>query len=205
MSPCDRRARCIGRASRRAATRGRRLAPRRSRPPPDCPDALHASRGIPFRRRRTPPVRPRCARAAPSRGGTRRGRQLETEPLAQDGVHVHSVQTHLRELAVHIGAIVAYASARPRRRTTQLHVDPSSGVLREARQMRSPNFDSRPRGHRCRSHRRARHQPAAGRVRRSVDRPAVHQLAAAPMRIPTSPRSRTSASPPICAYTATAR
>src|ERR1700678_223329 len=27
-----------------------------------------------------------------------------------------------------------------------MHVDPSSGVLREARQLRSPNFDSRPAG-----------------------------------------------------------
>jgi AmpD protein len=36
--------------------------------------------------------------------------------------------------------------AGPVEREPELHVDPASGVLREARQVRSPNFDARPAG-----------------------------------------------------------
>ena len=60
----------------------------------------------------------------------------------------------------------------------QLRVDTRRGLLRGARFAVSPNRDARPRGMRTESHRDPRHQPAAGRLWRPVDRAAVHQQVA---------------------------
>ena len=67
-------------------------------------------------------------------------------------------------------------------------IDPATGLIAGVRQVLSPHFDARPPGHAPGTPHRARHQPAAGGVRRPLDRSAVHRHPAG-RRAPLVPRA----------------
>ena len=90
-------------------------------------------------------------------------------------------------------AHVADATTTPREscRHARFAIDANRGLLDLARTGAFAELRRTAVRRRARSHRHARDQPAARRVRRALDRPVVHQCAAARRRIRTSPRCRT--------------
>ena len=106
-------------------------------------------------------------------------------------LHLRARMPHVREIARHpvgiAGAHGAFGAChfvggycgtllwQDGREESAMRVDVATGLMVGVKQVLSPFFDERPAGRRAGSHRAAWNQPAAGRVRRAVDRAAVHR------------------------------
>ena len=151
------------------------------------------SRPSPLKRINSSPLRARStfARCAAGLAG-----KLDGAPGVRARLDKYPAQAHVANSTRFSGRafiwrelshMLAPASVGTRR--TRMWVDLETGLLRGVRQIASPNYDARPQGRRSGFDRRARHQSAARRIWRSMDREAVHQFPAGSKCTHISPKS----------------